>query len=221
MIIKNILSVDLTMPVAGIVLSPSETITGEEIGDSSFLASCSDEITTFAVQEKIKVFHDDGITELSVTEIAVTASGENNTLTIGNLDELADAVTTSGGRRFMFLTDSFNIKKNDTVKKPFPGRVASVSIRPIKGSVYVQAFSDGIYFQKERVDRNKVLEYEFDYKMSDSVIIFSGSSSNRNVVEIYIDGDTYLDSALSQELINGWREDSPSHSVIDKYMFDA
>ena len=202
------------------MLDPSETITGAEIGDSSFLASCSDEITTFAAQEKIKVFHHDGITELSVTDIAVMASGEKNTLAIGNLDELADAVSTTGGRRFMFMADSFDMKKNKTIKKPFPGRVASVSIRPRKGSVYVQVFSDGIYFQKERVNKNQVLGYEFDCKLNDSVIIFSGSSSSRNEIEIYMDGDTHLDSALSQEVISGWREDSPSHSVIDKYMFD-
>lgn len=208
------------MPVAGIVLDPSETIAYKDIGDSDFIASCSDEITTFAALEKIKVFEDDGVTEVGITEVAMISSGEKSTLVLGNLDELASAISPHANRRFIFLKDVFRIKKNDTIKKPFPGSISTVSIRPRRGSVTVQIFTDGIYFQEEEIKRNAVFEYDFDFKMTDVVFIFTDSSSNNSDIEIYVDGDTYLDSDLIQELVNGWQEDSSSHSVIDKYMFD-
>lgn len=220
MIIKNILSVELTMPKAGIVLNPSETITYEEIGNSDFLASCSDEITSFVVLEKIKVFEDDEITEVTVTNVAVHTSGEKQTLSLGNLDELASAMSPHANRKFIFLKDVFTLKKNRTIKKPFPGSISSVSVRPKNGSVSVQLFSDGIYFQEEEISKNAIFEFDFDYKMTDTVLMINDSSSNKNEIEIYIDGDTYLDSLLIQELVDGWQEDSASHSDIDKYMFD-
>ncbi len=220
MILKNILAIELTMPTAGIVLDPSETITYAEIGDADFLASCSDEITSFVVLEKIKVFQDDGVTELTVSDVATETSGEKHTLALGNLDQLASAISPHANRRFIFMKDIFSMQRNSTVKKPFPGSISSVVIRPKKGDVTVQFFSDEIYFQEEKLKRNERFEYEFDYKMTDVVIIFSGSSGRNNEVEMYIDGDTYLEPTLIQELIDGWAEDSPSHSTINSYMFD-
>ncbi len=220
MVLKNILTVELTMPTTGIVLDPSETITYAEIGDADFVSSCSDEITEFVALNKIKVFQDDGVTELSLTDVATQTSGEKSTLSLGNLEELAVAISPHANRRFMFLRDSFEMKKNKTVKKPFPGSVGNINIRPKNGSVMVQLYSDNVLFQEEEIKRNAIFQYELDYKMSDVMIIMSGSHSNKNTIDIYADGDTYLDSALVQEVVDGWAEDSPSHSALDKYNFD-
>lgn len=221
MILKNILTVELTMPEAGIVLNPSETITYEEIGSPEFIASCADEITTFVAQGKIKVFEDDGITEVGVVDVATISSGEKSTLRLENIDELSAAISPHVSRRFIFMKDSFMMNRNKTIKKPFPGSISSVSIRPRRGPILVTIYSDGVYFQEEEIGRNSLFEYNFDYKITDAVIILKNKKTFHNDIDIYIDGDTYLDNVHIQELIDGWPEDSPSHSDINKYMFDS
>lgn len=217
--IKNITSLSLTLPVSGIVLDAQEEREFSTIGTETFVSSCADEFASFFAIGKIEIIRDDETVITSITDVISVTSGLTSTLELGNLEELAIAIAPHANRRFIFLQDVATSQKDEIIKKPFPGSILSISIRPKKSSTMVQIYADGIYFQEEEIRRNAVFEYNFDYKMTDVVLILD-SGRSKNQIELYMDGDTYLDPLSIQELVDSWREDSSTHSNIDKYMFD-
>jgi len=218
--LKNISGFSLTLPISGVVLAINEIVDTSTFGDAAFVESCADEITTFKALGKIEAYDDTDTLITSNTEIIATLGGLKQDLYITNVEELAVAVSPHANRKFIFLSDTIEMKNREVIKKPFPGSISTVSVRPKDKNVSVQLFSDGITFPEEEVRKNAVFEFDFDFKMTDCVLTIL-SSHGKTDVEVYVDGDTYLDTIAIQELVDSWKEGSATHSTIDQYMFDS